>query len=310
MSRLSRREVLVGGLAGAIGARVEPPAPTRPFRAAYLTDTHVQPERGAGEALRRCLERVYGLNPRPDLILTGGDSVMMSMAAPRERVDEQWRVWDRVWADFSAIPVEHCLGNHDIWGWDKAASGTTGSEALWGKAMGMERLKLETPYRTFTRGGWRFVILDSVQSDGGNSYVGELDPGQYEWLESVVAPDDRTPTLVLSHIPIHASTPLMLDGRDSAAGWSIPPNLMHRDGRRLVQLFSRRTQVKLCLSGHIHLLGTTLYNGVTYFSNGAVSGAWWRGPHQQTSFGFGVIDLSENGSVSAAYVDYEWKARD
>ena len=39
------------------------------------------------------------------------------------RVKGQWRVWNSVWRAECSLPVEHAIGNHDVWGWNK--------EGLW-----------------------------------------------------------------------------------------------------------------------------------------------------------------------------------
>ena len=36
-----------------------------------------------------------------------------------------------------------CIGNHEIWGWDKASRKTTGDEANWGKRRSTDMLHLD-----------------------------------------------------------------------------------------------------------------------------------------------------------------------
>jgi hypothetical protein len=40
--------------------------------------------------------------------------------------------------------------------------------------------------------------------------------------------------------------------------------------------------------------------------SGAVCGAWWRGPKDNTEEGFGVIDIVD-GKVRYKYFDYGWE---
>ncbi len=50
----------------------------------------------------------------------------------------------------------------------------------------------------------------------------------------------------------------------------------HKDHKELKQLFyQHKDKVRVCLSGHQHLLDRAWYNGVHYFCNGAMSGFWW-----------------------------------
>jgi 3',5'-cyclic-AMP phosphodiesterase len=68
----------------------------------------------------------------------------------------------------------------------------------------------------------------------------------------------------------------MFDGDNEKSGdWVIPGAWVHIDARRIVELFHQHKNVKLCLSGHIHLFDRVLYNGVTYICDGAVCGRWW-----------------------------------
>jgi hypothetical protein len=80
---------------------------------------------------------------------------------------------------------------------------------------------------------------------------------------------------------------------------------MHIDARRLKTLFLDHPNVKLCLSGHIHLRDSVMYNGVTYACNGAVCGNWWRGAYQETQPGYALVDLWNDGSFRVDYVRYE-----
>jgi hypothetical protein len=50
------------------------------------------------------------------------------------------------------------------------------------------------------------------------------------------------------------------------------------------------------------------FDGVTYICDGAVSGAWWKGPEDNCPEGYGVIDLHPNGTWSHEYKTYGWKA--
>jgi Icc protein len=64
--------------------------------------------------------------------------------------------------------------------------------------------------------------------------------------------------------------------------------------------------VKLCISGHVHLQDRVDYLGMSFVCDGAVSGNWWGGAHQECHEGFGVFDLYENGTFAHQYIDYGW----
>ncbi len=321
MADATRRELLKSAVfAGAAGllvpaafARQDTPAASarrRALRLAHLTDTHIQPELRADEGVRACLKHVQSLPDAPQLVLTGGDLIMDGFAATRDRTKLQWELWLKVLKGECALPVEHCLGNHDIWGWHKGKAGATGSEPDYGKKWAVETLGLPGPYRSFDRAGWHFIVLDSVASDGADGYIGRLDDEQFDWLRAdLQKTPPATPVLVVSHIPILTAT-VFYAGRDEEPkdGWELGRGIMHVDMRRIVSLFRKHPNVKLCLSGHIHQLDRIEYQGVTYICDGAVSGRWWKGEHVGCPEGYGVVDLFDDGSFEHRYTRYGWKA--
>ena len=285
-----------------------PAGPKRVLRLAHLTDIHVQPERNAERGMAACLHHAQSLDDPPQLILTGGDSVMDAMDQTLARATEQAKIWQRTLKNECSLPVVSCIGNHDVWGWNKAKSATTGEEALWGKAWGEDLLGLKNRYYHVDQAGWRLVVLDST-FPAGSGYTAKLDEEQFEWLAGLLADTPATtPVLILSHIPI-LSVAAYMDGNNEKSGnWQVPGSWMHIDARRLDQLFLKHPGVKLCLSGHLHLVDQATYNGVTYCCNGAVCGAWWKGSYHECAPGYGVVDLFEDGSFKNAYVEFGWEA--
>jgi 3',5'-cyclic-AMP phosphodiesterase len=335
-NQFSRRDMLRGGgalaagalvgsfraLGGAIargaevGAASVPANRKRSIRLAHLTDVHVQPELGAGEGMIACLHHVQELKDKPDLILNGGDAIMDSAATRAGRVSTLWKLWTDTLKNDCSLPVESVLGNHDIFGWNKKNSHTTGEEANYGKAWGLESLGLAKPYHSFDKSGWHFIGLDSVQPTGADGtdkksiYEGRLDPEQFEWLAADLKNvDAKMPVCVWSHIPIFSAA-VFLDGdTERANGWEVPSAEMHIDARKIKDLFAKHPNVKLCMSGHLHLVDRVDIGSVTYFCNGAVSGNWWKGRYQDCNEGYAVVDLFDDGSFERQYIEYGWKAR-
>jgi Icc protein len=110
--------------------------------------------------------------------------------------------------------------------------------------------------------------------------------------------------LVLSHIPILCACALLDGDNEKSGDWVVPGAWMHTDARRIKDLFYRHPNVKLAISGHIHLRDRLDYNGVTYLCNGAVCGAWWKGNYQETEPGYSLIDLYDDGTFDQQYVAY------
>lgn len=278
----------------------------RAIRVAHLTDLHIQPEKHAGEGVTSCLHHVQSNKDKPELILLGGDCVMDSFEADKARTDQQWDLFSRVFKQESSIPVEACLGNHDIWGQNKVKSKTTGTEPKWGKRRGMEALNLTKPYHSFDKAGWHFVMLDSVMPEG-DGYIGKLDDEQWEWLEADLK-STKLPTLITSHIPILSITTVVDIKPDAKGRRPLNDGLTMTDSKRFAATFLKNPHVKACISGHIHELDRVEYQGVTYMCNGAVCGNWWKGRHKQCDEGYTLLDLYDDGTFDRAYTNYGWKA--
>ncbi len=298
----SRRDILkgagllaaaaaLGGPSAAMGAvrRLAQASPKkRVLRVAHLTDLHVQPELGGADGMTACLRHVAAMQDKPELILTGGDLVMDVFDQPFDRSKMLWEMFTGTLKDGAPCPVEHCLGNHDIWGWNKTKSGTSGTEANWGKKWAMEVLGLASPYRSFDKAGWHFVVLDSVQTDGGDGYIAKLGDEQMDWLKrDLAAVNQATPVLVLSHVPI-LSACTYFDSRDreiKEGKWTVQGGQMHIDARELRDLFRTHPNVKLCVSGHIHQCDRVDYSGVSYICDAAVAARGGRGSTRDSARG-------------------------
>jgi len=288
-----------------------PSAPRqRALRVAHLSDIHVQPERLAEQGMLACLRHVHSLPDTPGLIITGGDCVMDSFGSDDARTTLQWQIWNRVLSQEASIPVRSCIGNHDVWGWAKSSSKTTGDEPNWGKKRAIEMLHLDDRYYTFGQAGWQFIVLDSTHplADGSEGYTACLDEAQFDWLTRTLRDlPSTTPVLVVSHIPILSATALVWS-KNEQGDFRVDGSLLHTDCLKLKELFGRHPNVRLCISGHMHLVDRVDYNGVTYLCNGAVCGNWWKGRHRDCDEGYGLLDLYSDGSWDHQYVKYGWKA--
>jgi 3',5'-cyclic-AMP phosphodiesterase len=291
----------------------QPGGRKRLIRVAHLTDIHVLPKFDADRGLAACLRHVQSQPDPPAMILNTGDCIMDATRAPRASVGRQWDVWRRVWKAECSLPAAHVLGNHDVWGWDKPKSATTGDEPGWGKAWAMDELEIKRPYHSFDRGGWHFIGLDTVHplADAApDVFTGRLDEEQWAWLQAdLAALDAKTPVLLFSHIPIFSMVTVFNQQADKGPHehMIIDRSDMLTDYHRIKELFKQHRNVKACVAGHIHLLDRVDYLGVTYMCGGAVCGAWWRGARfNECEPGYSLIDLYDDGSVERQYVAYGW----
>jgi 3',5'-cyclic AMP phosphodiesterase CpdA len=323
-SPVSRRQFLTGATAALAAAATpallahpaipEIAAAARPrrrvLRIAHLTDTHVMPPsegfQDSAAGLARAIRHAQGQADKPDVIFFGGDLVMDALKRDKANVVAQWDVWKRAVADEVKIPYRICLGNHDVWGW-ASRQFTWENDPQYGKRLALDTLGLEDRYYAFDQAGWHFVVLDSTQIDydSHHGYTARFDDAQFAWLAAdLAATPPETPILILSHIPILASCVFFDDDLEKTGTWVIPGAWMHIDARRCKDLFRRHPNVKVCLSGHVHLVDDVNYLGVRYLCNGAVCGGWWKGSYQEFGPAYALVDLYDDGTVDNRVVAY------
>ena len=273
--------------------------PRRVLRVAHLTDIHIQPHLWAGRSFEKCLHHIQNLSDKPDLIVNTGDSVMGSHGISKEKASKEWRLYHDIISSENSIPLISCIGNHDIWHPQQGMFDD-------GKKRAMNEMELQLPYFSIDKNGWHIIVLDSVQSrPEGTGYLASLDEDQFHWLKNDLRMTPaQTPVLIASHIPI-LSASVFFDGDNLKGGnWVVPGSWMHMDAPKLVSLFNKHENIKLAVSGHIHLLDRVTYNNISYCCNGAVSGNYWMGKYKETSPGYAIIDLFEDGSFSNEYIKY------
>ncbi len=303
---------------GYITAAAEKPAAKakkRVLRFCHLSDIHLYDQRQAAKGLAKALEHVNRQSPKPDMIITGGDNIFDAYSSTEQSVKAQFELLKKVMKDNTDIYTKYCLGNHDIWGWDKNNSKTSGEEGGWGYAWAAMELELDDgPYYSFDAGGWRFAILNSTFAHPyrEGQYIGRLDEKQFAWLKGLIegTPQDM-PVLIISHIPILTACDYekIRSEKSEPVDIVISGSAIHVDGPPLLRLFNEQgAKVKLCLSGHHHRVDRIDYMDVIYICDGAVSGAWWKGPNKDCDEGYGLIDLYSDGTFEHQYVQFGWTA--
>lgn len=289
---LKKLSIAAGAIAvsgGSVSAEEQRSKKKRVLRIAHITDVHIRPEHDAPNRFRKCVEEIKKY--RIDFFLNGGDTIYAAdyNHITRDRVNEQWKIWEGCRNEIKEYEVHSCLGNHDMW-W----AAPDKQDAMYGKDHVVKRLGTPHRFYSFDKKGWHFIILDS-----NNKNAGSLDDEQRRWLEEDLAKlPTGTPVICLSHYPILAVCTI-LDGGN------------HTDSKYISDLFYKHRDKKItCLSGHIHLQDTAEYNGVHYFCNGALSGFWWENGdkdsagkyyYKQTAPGYAIVDLFEDGTVDNKY---------
>jgi Icc protein len=272
------------------------------LKIAWLSDIHVKPTEAAETGMRKAFRHVNNL--QPDFIINGGDSVMDLLAADKAKAQAQWDVWNRVINEENKLPVYHCIGNHDVWGW-QVKDESIKSDPLYDKNWVIKQHNMPGRYYSFTKDKWHFIVLDSTQENNGG-YIARIDEPQFAWLENELknVPADKF-ICILSHIPIVSFCSAMFFEKNEPNGdFKIIRALLHVDNRRIKALFRQYKNIKVCLSGHIHLQDEVEYVGIKYYCNGAVSGNWWSGPFQEFAPAYAMFNFYNDGTVDRQMIEY------
>jgi 3',5'-cyclic AMP phosphodiesterase CpdA len=278
----------------------------RVLRVAHITDVHILNKRNAETCFARVIDAINRMDDRPDFIINTGDTVMDENKQTLETVEARWEVWRKIVAN-NDLPIHSALGNHDVWyGPDKKLDDVYQKDARYGKQWAMNELGLKNRYYSFSSNGWKFIALDSINGDHGY----QLDKEQFRWLEFELNTAGIEPVCVFNHVPILSMGALLYSTkRTPVADVKFPSGDMHNDHQQIKDLFLKKQNVKLCLSGHVHYVDGIEYLGVKYLCNGAVSGNWWGDPIALEEFPpvYAIIDLFDDGTTENRLVYYNTK---
>jgi Icc protein len=274
------------------------------FRIAFMSDVHVKPTAIAEEGMRKAFHHVNALKPSVDFIMNGGDAIMDALNASREKVQLQWDVWNRVLQAENKLPIHHCIGNHDAWGWQMTDPAVK-NDPLYDKAWVLQQHKMPGRYYSFDHKEWKFIVLDSPQENNGG-YIARLDEAQFTWLEDQLKQTDAAKHVcIVSHIPIVSfCAAVFYDKNEPNGDWKISRALLHVDSRRITDMFRSYKNIRGCLSGHIHLQDHVDYRDIPYFCNGAISGDWWNGPFKGFDPAYAIFEFGNDGSIKREMITY------
>ena len=277
----------------------------QPIRVAHLTDIHVKPGKEIEAGVAKAMHHAQILVPEVDFIINGGDAIMDALAAGKEDTQQQWDLFTSILKKEISLPVYHCIGNHDVWGWFNKENKPE-ADRLYGKVWVVETLQMPKRYYSFSRDKWHFIVLDSTQLNPAGGYIGKIDEEQLSWLQVELASIPKNKFIcIISHIPILSiCAGLFFDKTESNGDLKIQRNLMHTDFLTLKKIFANYPNIKVCISGHIHLQDELTYLGIKYYCNGAVSGNWWNGNFQEFAPAYALLEFYEDGTSKRTMINY------
>ncbi|MDR2275006.1 MAG: metallophosphoesterase [Sphingobacterium sp.] len=239
------------------------------FKFAFLTDMHVHSDSTLGQVD----QRLKSLSPQVELLLSGGDNVDIDnlktaeLSRGEQRLKQLKNLFDR-----TKKPYHMAIGNHDRLP-GNLRNGKNDFE-LFEKTFGQT-------YCTFEHKGWKFIVLNSVETKDNHYIIGEQ---QLLWLQDVVKNTAKDqPLVIISHVPFLSVYYPVLEGRYTAADTFMNQKL-------IFDLFKEHS-LKLVLQGHMHLYEEIKVKGVQFITAGAVSGNWWHGNFEGTDPGHLEVDV-------------------
>lgn len=278
------RLALVSGAAGAFGlAGAQPrPGPQPVAKFLFLTDVHL-PAEGKNEDFARAIRLLEERFGRHDFVVFGGDNVMAAESSSTSQAQAQYINWTRFVNRTFSVKTYSVLGNHDIHGWKGGSASGMAEKREAATIFGMP-----DRYYAFERNGWRFLMLDSVQKDDKLGYLASIDDRQLQWLGQEIG-KSPLPTVIVSHVPILSASNL---ASSEAVRTRTTTKVAHQrvvsNSQEVLELIRRNPQVRLALSGHLHMVDSVRFRHTKFLCGGALSGNWWQGEHEH----FGSIGWS------------------
>jgi predicted MPP superfamily phosphohydrolase len=285
------------------GAQPAPGASASKFTFAYISDTHLYPQKLNDRFVRaiiKAVDDVNNLDPQPDFVLFGGD---LAQLGQRDELDLGQQILKGVKA-----PIHMMVGEHD-WFFDMGEH--------WRVLFGPEQY-------SFDHKGVHFVTIMSVQEkdfwtergmtpmqrmqtvaglDNGVQSRFEVGEAGRKWLADDLAKVDKaTPVVVFSHSPLYK--------------YYRPWNFWTEDADQVQQILQPFQDVTV-IHGHTHQMLTNAIGNIQF--HGMLSTAWpWpyapeglpkltvqqnrADPFSQfDGCGDGSMDVLEEGLVNALY---------
>jgi Icc protein len=229
------------------------PAPvgTR-WRFAHLSDPHVWAENV--DRLRRALSLAAARDI--DCALVSGDLVLDALRAGEPQARAAFALYASVVRE-ARFPVRTAIGNHDVFGIDRAYSHVPADHPAYGKALYEQE---QGPrYSAFNRGRIHFIVLDTIGVDD-TRYFGFLDPAQLAWIRSELQHVGPGTTVVtVGHIPLRSGA-LALSYAAEGLARTLMSGAARTSYRHIVRNADALAEIlrpyrwTLALQGHTHVL--------------------------------------------------------
>lgn len=278
--------------------------PMRSFKIGTYNDVHLCTE--IPTSVLTFSSNIDMLNEKElDLLINLGDCIMDGSTHSEQKVANDWRRFTDIAMHKSKHETVHVPGNHDFFSWVKKIQSHSieTDEAF-------QRLKMQEIQIKELNEDWLLIALNSSQKSElypERGYDAKFSENQFKELRKILERNASLSkpkyVLIATHIPILTVTSFM-DRRQTSSQrqYELPNNHMHSDSYDIVQLLSTYEQVKLCISGHQHMVDEVVYNGIKFVCCGSLCGQWWsKETYRGHASGNMFFELYENGNTSHHY---------
>ncbi len=257
---------------------------TPAFTFAHVTDVHLNDSPEARLGFQQVVRRVNEL--APDFVLSGGDQIYDAGFAEHSRALRLFENYRQAIADLRC-PIYHVIGNHDHFGHGRRAH--YAEHADYGKKLFLDHIGGGQRYRSFTRGNWHFVLLDTSHFNGARFHA-HMDDEQFEWLRrELQSLRHGTHTVAVTHVPLLTRLNSPLKGRVE-----FPVRYLSVAKAKEIRKLLHDHNVRLVLQGHIHTVEQLRLRNTWYVNSGAVCGRWWQGSFVHCPMGFTVVSVKDD----------------
>ena len=260
------------------------------FRFAFTTDIHLNNHEKANafDGWQMAINNIQ--RQKVDFILTGGDNVDIDVLKNEQKNEAEglYTRFKKTLTDMQ-IPFHVTMGNHDRF-WAKASTDSTLNDD------GMFKKFFNKTYYSFEHKGWKFFILNSLQTE--NNIYPVVNNTQLDWIKETLKHTPKNqPIIISTHVPLQSVYYPVLYSKYTDAD-------VLKNQQEILKVFEDYN-LKLVLQGHMHLYEEIKVKNIQFITAGAVSANWWGGNYYGTEEGYLLIDINGN-DFSWKYIDYGW----
>lgn len=230
------------------------------------------------EFLNMTVQEIKSL--KPAFVVVTGDIVAESDIQDTNRATKDFKAFNSSIQPLilSGIPVYEVVGNHDVVGVNNKTANM--NESGYGKALFLKTFGLKNTYYSFDLSGYHFLVIDpnnidtkwETNSKGLKFFINDT---QLSWLTKNLS---------------------MAGGRSIVFIHEPTQDLENSEEVRKVL---RDGGTEMIFSGHWHMNELVNASGVPEQISGALSAAWWQGPHiDGSSEGYRIVVLNGSKIVS------------